>query len=177
VDPDLGTTTEVVPGPRRPPAHAREETAEFAATDVPAPAPVFVDASGQRRRLIRRAAIGLLGLTCAYGVAVVLSFLGGPVPPNALLPLPGVPNAASSNPATPSKANAPAARGTGNAAHAGPGSAGTVTPGTGPSIGRSGAPSPLPSPSASPSPTAGRRVPPGRVSKSASPGPSNGHGR
>lgn len=57
-------------------------------------APVFVDSTGRRRRLIRRAAIGLLGLVCAYGVLVVLSFLGGPPAPGEVLPMPGRPAAA-----------------------------------------------------------------------------------
>lgn len=62
-----------------------------AAGPEPEPAPVFVDASGRRRRVIRRTAIGLLGLACAYGVLVAVSLLGGPLPPGAILPIPGEP--------------------------------------------------------------------------------------
>lgn len=143
--------------------------------------PVFVDATGRRRRVIRGFAIALLGIVGAYGFAVVLSFLGGPVPPNALLPLPDPPSAAVSTPAAHGNPNAatshgsPTNTGSGNAA-----------PGTAPLSGQPGtsAPSVSPSTSASasaaastsPSPTASRHVPPGHVGRSASPGPTNGHG-
>jgi hypothetical protein len=169
VDPDIRATQQF-------------PVSQFADTDTAGPSsdavPVFVDATGHRRRLIRRAAIGLLAVICAYGVAVVLSFLGGPVPPNALIPLPGVPHSAPDSPASPGTANSPTPGITGSATHTGAGNAGGGTPGSVPTSARAGAPSPSSSlsPSASPSPTGNRHVPPGHVGRSASPGPSSGHG-
>ncbi|HZP51797.1 hypothetical protein [Actinocrinis sp.] len=143
------------------------------AATSPAEPPVFVDSTGRRRLVIRRVAFGLLVGACAYGVLVVVSILGGPVPPNALLPLPGGqhgPVSAGKVTATPrtaatSSATAPRA-GTGAA----PG-AGTTT-----AAARAAAsPTAAPAASLSPSPTASRHQPPGLVGKSASPGAS-GHG-
>ncbi|WP_329108727.1 hypothetical protein OG792_08785 [Micromonospora sp. NBC_01699] len=53
---------------------------------VPEPPPVFVDATGRRRRFVRYLAygIGLLGLT--YTALVGISLAGGPVNPNSVLP-------------------------------------------------------------------------------------------
>ena len=180
------------PGTRRAAGPAREaaaadmedtlETAPVEAVDtLKAPeavsAPVFVDASGRRRRWIRRAAVGLGGILCAYGVAVALSFLGGPMPPGALLPIPGLPGASAPKGATASPGVA--ARGatpttSGGVLSTASGSAlKTPTPSSAPTSGLS----PLPSPSASPSPTARKpTVPPGQVVKSASPSAS-GHRR
>ena len=170
----------MVPGPRTAPepvpTHADAPTLASAAdpTSTSELTPVFVDTTGQRRRLIRRAAIALLAVACAYGIAVVLSFLGGPVPPNALLPIPDAPNAASSNPASPANSNA-TPRVNSSTAQAGSGGGTGAVPA--PDSSNAASPSRPPSPSASPSPTGNRHVPPGHVGKSASPGPSNGHGR
>lgn len=144
---------------------------------APKAAPIFVDATGRRGRLIRRGAIAMLAVVGAYAVAVVLSFLGGPVPPNALLPFPNEPSAAASNPASPTNPNATTSQGSSNATHAGAG-ANSTSPGNGPLPGPSGAASSssAASPSVSPSPTASRRTPPGHVGRTASPGSSNGHG-
>ena len=153
---------------------ALPDEAEFAA-----PVPVFVDATGRRGRLIRRGTIAMLGIIGAYGLAVVLSFLGGPVPPNALLPFPDLQSAAPSNPAS-ANPNGQASKGGANATHAGSGTGGST--GAAPLSGPSGAPASSPAPSASPaasvspSPTGNRHVPPGHASRSASPGPTNGHG-
>lgn len=53
---------------------------------VPEPPPVFVDPSGRRRRRVRRLAygVGLVGL--AYTVMVGVSFAGGPVSPETVVP-------------------------------------------------------------------------------------------
>jgi hypothetical protein len=154
---------------------APDEVETDASAPEPKLAPVFVDATGRRGRLIRRATIAMLAVVGAYGVAVVLSFLGGPVPPNALLPFPNEPSAAASNPASPTNPNAATSQGSTNGAHAG---TGATSPATGPLSGPSGAStsSPAASPSASPSPTSNRHIPPGHVGRTASPGPSNGHG-
>ncbi|MFJ6465313.1 hypothetical protein ACIQM0_30515 [Streptomyces sp. NPDC091387] len=73
-----------VPGRRR--KHART-----ARTEAPE-GPVFVDSSGRRARLLRRAGIAL-GIACAGYTAVLgLSFMGGiSLSPSALLPLDGAP--------------------------------------------------------------------------------------
>lgn len=134
-------------------------------------APVFVDTTGKRRRWIRRGSILLIVSLTAYGVVVALSFLGGPVPPNALLPLPGVPGSTS----RPGGTTSPAVAVGGATATASPGaSAPTPQAGAGPTATPNPAASPSRSASASASPT--RRVPPGQTSKSASPASSNGHG-
>src|SRR5262249_26565236 len=107
------------------PAGSRPEP-EFAVSDSDAAsAPVFVDTTGRRRRAIRNTAFAFLALIAAYGVAVALSFLGGPVPPNALLPIPGPPSAASGSTST-GKPNA-STQHTG-AAHAGSGTPSGTTP-------------------------------------------------
>ncbi|HEU5428382.1 MAG TPA: hypothetical protein VFU74_15990 [Actinocrinis sp.] len=139
-----------------------------------AEAPVFVDSTGRRRRLVRRVAFGLLIGACAYGVLVVVSILGGPVPPNALLPLPGGqhgPISAGKVTATPRSTATTSATATRAGTGTAPG-AGTTA-----AAGRAAAsPSAAPAASLSPSPTASRHQPPGLVGKSASPG-ATGHGR
>ncbi|MFG1610703.1 hypothetical protein [Actinoplanes sp. NPDC049265] len=55
---------------------------------VPSAAPVFVDESGRRRKLLRRVAYGFGALCMAYGGLVSVSLAGGPVSSSAVLPLP-----------------------------------------------------------------------------------------
>ena len=131
--------------------------------------PVFVDSSGKRRRWIRRGSVAVVTITTAYGVVVALSFLGGPVPPNALLPLPGIPGATT----RPGGATSPAVAG-GGASGSASSRPGTATPRAG--AGPSASPKPSASASAGASPSSTRRVPPGLAGKSASPGSGNGHG-
>lgn len=164
-----------VPSQRR----ARPEALDSArAADAPAVG-VFVDASGRRRRLIRRAALCVSALAGGYGVLVVLSLLGGPVPPNVLLPVPGGPGAPSPGHAA---TGAPVAGAGSAAAKRGPGS-GTAQPL--PAVGLPAVPSQsatstapaVAAPSASPSATGHRpSAPPGQGGKTASSIPTNAHG-
>src|SRR3954452_2612961 len=48
--------------------------------------PVFVDASGRRRAWIARTVTAFSALCCGYVAVLAVGFLGGPVPPGALLP-------------------------------------------------------------------------------------------
>jgi hypothetical protein len=130
-----------------------------------------VDTSGKRRRWIRRGSIAVVTVLTAYGVVVALSFVGGPVPPNALLPLPGVPGAA-----TPPGGASPAVGVGGATATASDRDGATPSPGPGAGSSGAAAPKQSASPSATASPTSTRRVPPGLAGKSASPGTGNGHG-
>ncbi len=57
---------------------------------VAQPAPVFVDSTGRRRRLLRRFAYGFTASCMVYGGLISLSLAGGPVSPSAVLPLPGL---------------------------------------------------------------------------------------
>jgi hypothetical protein len=136
---------------------------------------VFVDTTGRRRRWVRRGAIGGVTLVTAYGIVVALSFLGGPVSPNSLLPLPGLPG-----PTTPAQQTTSTADALGNASATNTPAQGVAKPGTGDGAGAaaSAAASPSLSPSASPSvsPSASRRGRQGRSAKSPSAAPTSGHG-
>ncbi len=55
---------------------------------VSSPAPVFVDSTGRRRRLLRRLSYVFGGLCMVYGGLVSVSLAGGPVSSSAVLPLP-----------------------------------------------------------------------------------------
>jgi hypothetical protein len=55
---------------------------------VAQPAPVFVDSTGRRRRLLRRFAYGFGAFCMVYGGLISLSLAGGPVSPSAVLPFP-----------------------------------------------------------------------------------------
>jgi len=57
---------------------------------VAPPAPVFVDSTGRRSRLLRRIAYGFGALVMLYGGLISVSLVGGPVPSSAVLPLPGL---------------------------------------------------------------------------------------
>jgi hypothetical protein len=80
---DTDTTTELLP-------RARSGHAESAA------APVFVDASGRRRRTARWMAVGALLVAAGYALMVIWSLLGGPVAPDNLMPF-SAPRAAASS--------------------------------------------------------------------------------
>jgi hypothetical protein len=51
-----------------------------------APIPVFVDATGRRRRAAQRIAVGAFLAAGGYSLMVLWSFLGGPVSPDTLMP-------------------------------------------------------------------------------------------
>jgi hypothetical protein len=75
--------------------------------------PIFVDASGRRRKLARRASLAAVAVLAGYVGMLAVSFAGGPIPPNALLPVPGIPSGkpqlpASSAPAGTASASASA---------------------------------------------------------------------
>ncbi|GAA1989030.1 hypothetical protein [Catenulispora subtropica] len=53
--------------------------------------PIFVDASGRRRKLARRASLAAIAVVAGYAGLLAVSFAGGPIPPKALLPVPGMP--------------------------------------------------------------------------------------
>jgi hypothetical protein len=55
---------------------------------VAQPAPVFVDSTGRRRRLLRRLAYGFGAFCMVYGGLISLSLAGGPVSPGAVMPFP-----------------------------------------------------------------------------------------
>ena len=76
---------------------------------VAPPAPVFVDTTGRRSRLLRRIAYGFGAVVMLYGGLICVSLVGGPVPSSAVLPLPGLEPAgdADDKPAHPSPAPIP----------------------------------------------------------------------
>ncbi|NUR26630.1 MAG: hypothetical protein HOV83_12435 [Catenulispora sp.] len=55
------------------------------------PSPVFVDGTGRRRKSWRRLTLVVVAALCGYAVLLGIGFAGGPIPPAALLPIPGVP--------------------------------------------------------------------------------------
>lgn len=55
---------------------------------VEQPAPVFVDSTGRRRRLLRRFSYAFGGFCVVYGGLISVSLAGGPVSPDAVLPFP-----------------------------------------------------------------------------------------
>jgi hypothetical protein len=57
---------------------------------VATPAPVFVDSTGRRSRMLRRMALAFGILVVSYGGLVSVSLAGGPVNSSAVLPLPGL---------------------------------------------------------------------------------------
>ena len=79
---------------------------------VSSPAPVFVDSTGRRRRVLRRLAYVFGGLCMVYGGLVSVSLAGGPVSSSAVLPLPdlrGNDDAAADAKPTPIPAPSPSA--------------------------------------------------------------------
>lgn len=97
---DPNAPTELLPTPR--------------AAQVPAPAaPVFVDASGRRRRMAHRVALAVFLAASVYALMVIWSLLGGPVSPNTLMPFsaphPAASTAASARPSASADAGVRAA--------------------------------------------------------------------
>jgi hypothetical protein len=70
--------------------HTGPDTPETEIIAVPEAAPVFVDSTGRRSRLLRWVALAFGVLLVAYGGLVSISLAGGPVSSSALLPLPGL---------------------------------------------------------------------------------------
>jgi len=68
-----------------------DDVRELLDAPLEAPRPVFVDATGRRRRRLRRAGYAAGALCAAYALMLVVSLTGGAVSPETLLPLPGVP--------------------------------------------------------------------------------------
>jgi hypothetical protein len=143
--------------------------------------PVFVDATGRRRRRIRTAGLIVLAAAGAYLVTLGLAFLGGPVPPAALLPINGVSGRQhGSNPPVVVGTAGPIPNSSQHSATGGssraPGVGGAGSPHTSPPpAGGSVSPSATPS-AASASPSASRRpTPPGHVGKSGTANPGHGH--
>jgi hypothetical protein len=66
------------------------DAAETEVIAVPEAAPVFVDSTGRRSRLLRRIALAFGVLLVAYGGLISISLAGGPVSSSAVLPLPGL---------------------------------------------------------------------------------------
>lgn len=85
------------------------------------PSPVFVDGTGRRRKGWRRLTLVLVAALCGYATLLGIGFAGGPIPPAALLPIPGVPGNAPETASAPP--NAPEqATGARSAAGSSPGS-------------------------------------------------------
>lgn len=63
-------------------------------------APIFVDASGRRRKVARRASLAAVAVLAAYAGLLAVSFAGGPIPPKVLLPVPGIPSGKAQTPAS-----------------------------------------------------------------------------
>jgi hypothetical protein len=70
--------------------HTDPDTPETEIIAVPEAAPVFVDSTGRRSRLLRWVALAFGVLLVAYGGLVSISLAGGPVSSSAVLPLPGL---------------------------------------------------------------------------------------
>lgn len=73
-------------------AYSATDSDTAAASDAESAGPVFVDASGRRRKVARRAGLVALAAVAGYAGLLAMSFAGGPIPPNALLPVPGMPS-------------------------------------------------------------------------------------
>ncbi|SHN26353.1 hypothetical protein [Cryptosporangium aurantiacum] len=113
-------------------------------------APVFVDSTGKRKRRFRTLGFVAGGLGVAYAAMLGLSFAGGPIAPNALLPVPGMPTAAPlANPEPESSMSAVSdeqiARGDSNERGFRIGSTATPKPGSTSGTPKPGAPTPKPS--------------------------------
>jgi hypothetical protein len=142
-----------------------------AAEPEAAPAPVFVDATGRRRRVAHRLTLGLFLAAVCYSLMVIWSLLGGPVSPDSLMPFSAPHPTHSGTKPTVSAHPSTAAAGNPTTPFA---SAHATTPmaGAGTSAGAS-APSATASASASASATGHRpTAAPGKPTSS----PTNGHG-
>jgi hypothetical protein len=69
---------------------AEPESPDTEVIALPAPAPVFVDSTGRRSKLLRRLAYAFGVLVIFYGGLISVSLAGGPVRSSAVLPLPGL---------------------------------------------------------------------------------------
>lgn len=137
-----------------------------AADPETAPIPVFVDASGLRRRVLQRVAMGMFLTAAGYSLMVIWSLLGGPVSPDTLMPFSAPKPPAST--VQPSQPSLVATAGVTAALSTSPAASSTTTH-------SASTPSVSPSPSASSSPSAsvnGHR-PTSAPSKSTKPG--HGH--
>jgi hypothetical protein len=119
--------------------------------------PIFVDASGRRRKLARRASVTAVAVLAGYAGLLAVSFAGGPIPPKALLPVPGIPSGKAQSPASSAHA-APSASGS-IAGQAGQSSAGATDHPSGTRGTKPGG-SPGQSAPSEPSPTAASSVAP-----------------
>lgn len=61
-------------------------------------APIFVDATGRRRKVARRVSLAVVAVLAGYAGLLAVSFAGGPIPPKALLPVPGIPSGKAQTP-------------------------------------------------------------------------------
>jgi hypothetical protein len=75
----------------RTPQSADRDIPDTEAIVVSASAPVFVDATGRRGRLLRWVAYAFGGVCMLYGGLISVTLAGGPVSPSAILPLPDLP--------------------------------------------------------------------------------------
>ncbi|WP_221324448.1 hypothetical protein [Actinoplanes sp. L3-i22] len=94
--------------------HQHQQTADQRIPDteviaVATPAPVFVDSTGRRSRMLRRIALAFGILVVSYGGLVSISLAGGPVSSSAVLPLPGLDDDEKADPVPPRPGPAPAA--------------------------------------------------------------------
>lgn len=163
--------------------YADEYAPETEVIAVPEPAPVFVDSTGRRSRLLRRLALAFGILLVAYGGLVSVSLAGGPVSSSAVFPLPGLDDDEDDKPEA-EPAPTPEAAPTTTAARRIAESVqrdGTdqrrpaVTPTPKASAKPSKSPTPKPSPSkASATPTTSKPVESGTVSQVPEPGPGSG---
>lgn len=72
----------------------------------PVAGPIFVDSSGRRRKLARRLSLVAVAVLAGYAGLLAVSFAGGPIPPNALLPVPGIPSGRQQAPSSSAPAGA-----------------------------------------------------------------------
>jgi hypothetical protein len=70
------------------PHHVDQHFPDTEVIAVPEPAPVFVDSTGRRSRVLRGMALAFGVLLVAYGGLVSVSLAGGPVSSSAVLPFP-----------------------------------------------------------------------------------------
>ncbi|MEV6345709.1 hypothetical protein [Actinoplanes sp. NPDC051851] len=73
-----------------PPQNADNRAPDTQVIAVETPAPVFVDSTGRRGRLLRRLALAFGIVVVSYGGVLSVSLAGGPVSSSAVLPLPGL---------------------------------------------------------------------------------------
>ncbi len=89
---DSTDSTLVFPVPTTGPGSEETGSAPTATGSAPTAGPVFVDATGRRRRRVRRVGLTLLVLAAGYLTLVVSTALGGPTVDAPFLPLPAPPD-------------------------------------------------------------------------------------